>query len=84
MNKDIESVKAWLVTYIAGLVGIDEAAVQEDAQFSTFGLDSAAAIGMTGDLSDWLGKEIDPTIVYEHPTIQALALHALEAEKTAA
>ncbi|CAK18141.1 acyl carrier protein [Pseudomonas entomophila] len=78
------TIKHWLVAYIADLVGIDQAEVAQDVPFSTFGLDSAAVIGMTGDLSDWLSTEIDPTVVYEHPTIEALATHAWEASETAA
>jgi hypothetical protein len=28
---------------------------------------------MTGDLADWLGEDIDPSIVFEYPTIKELA-----------
>jgi len=38
--------------------------------FDDFALDSATAIGMTGELEDWLGKPVDPTLVYDYPTIE--------------
>ena len=33
---------------------------------------------MTSELSDWLGREIDPTINYSYPTVAALAKHLAE------
>jgi acyl carrier protein len=81
MTNEVANVREWLIDYIADLMGVEKSAISEHAQFSSLGLDSAAVIGMTGDLSDWLGKEIDPTIVYEYPTIEGLARHAMDAEE---
>jgi acyl carrier protein len=33
------------------------------------------AIGLTGDLEDWLGTRLDPTLLYDYPTVAALAKH---------
>ena len=33
------------------------------------------AVGLAGELEDWLGRPLSPTLVYEHPTIEALARH---------
>jgi acyl carrier protein len=81
MKNDVAKVQEWLIDYIADLTGVEKTAISEQSQFSALGLDSAAVIGMTGDLSDWLGKEIDPTIVYEYPTIEGLAQHTMDAEE---
>ena len=43
--------------------------------FAGFGLGSLQAVGLAGDLEDWLGRPLSPTLVYEHPTIEALARH---------
>ena len=40
-----------------------------------FGLDSAAAVGITGELEQWLGRRLSPTLVYSYPTIATLAHH---------
>jgi len=34
-------------------------------------------------LEDWLGLTIDPTVVYDYPTIEALAKHLAELTKPA-
>ena len=36
-------------------------------------MSSLLAVTMTGDLEDWLGREVDPAIMYDHPTVAALA-----------
>jgi acyl-CoA synthetase (AMP-forming)/AMP-acid ligase II len=40
-----------------------------------YGLDSSAAVGLTGDLEDWLETEIDPTLLYDYPTVEAIVKH---------
>jgi acyl carrier protein len=40
--------------------------------FDRYGLDSLTAVSLTGDLQDWLGVEVDPTLLYDYPTIEEL------------
>ncbi|WP_299011800.1 acyl carrier protein [uncultured Shewanella sp.] len=67
-----ENMEAWLVSYLGRMLDKKEEDIDVDASFDTFGLESSSIAAMTGDLSDWLGQEIDPTIVYEHPSISSL------------
>jgi acyl carrier protein len=64
--------KAWLVSYLAQLLGVDERQVDPAFSFELYGLDSSAAVGLSGDLGLLLGREIDVSIAYDHPTIDAL------------
>jgi len=36
-------------------------------------LDSVAAVGLAGELEDWLDVELPATILWDYPTIAALA-----------
>ena len=38
-----------------------------------YGLDSLTAVQTAGELEEWLGRPISPVLVYDHPTIDALA-----------
>lgn len=67
-----EQIQDWIVTYLAKLLDISEDDIETAVSFDSYGLDSSAAIGLTGDLEDWLGQEIDPTVLYDYPTIEAL------------
>ena len=71
-------IQAWIASYLADLLEIDSDEVNVTIPFDRYGLDSSAAVGMTGDLEDWLGRKIDPTILYDYPTIEALAQHLSE------
>jgi acyl carrier protein len=74
-------IKDWLVSYLTELLEIEPNEVDVTIPFYRYGLDSAAAVGMTGDLQEWLGYELDPTLIYDYPTIEALAGHLLEENK---
>lgn len=68
-------IQNWLVAYIADLLEIESEEIDVTIPFDRYGLDSSAAVGMTGDLEDWLGKEVEPILLYDYPTIEALARH---------
>ncbi|MBH8561392.1 acyl carrier protein [Nostoc sp. CENA67] len=72
-------IKEWLVQYLSELLEISADKIDAKNTFERYGLDSSAAMVLTGDLGDWLGKELDPTLVYDYPTIAALAEHLAEA-----
>jgi acyl carrier protein len=73
-------IQAWLITYLSELLEVEPDAIDVKVTFDRYGLDSSAAIAMTGDLADWLGSELDPTLIYDYPTIEALVTNLL-AEK---
>lgn len=68
-------IEAWLVTRIADMVGAPPALIDLDATLSHFGFDSAKAAGVAGQLEDWLGRRLSPTLLYNYPTVRGLAAH---------
>lgn len=68
-------IQAWIVSYLAQLLEIDPDEINVSIPFDQYGLDSSAAVGMTGDLEDWIGGKIDPTLLYDYPTIETLVQH---------
>ncbi len=76
LQKDLPKtteIQAWLVSYLAELLEIEPDEIDVTVPFDRYGLDSTAAVGLTSDLEDWLGSELDPTLIYDYPTIEALA-----------
>ncbi len=73
MKANKQEVQAWMIDYLVKLLMLDRARIDVNDTFESYGLDSAAMVGMTGDLSDWLNVEIDPVIAYDHPSIDALS-----------
>lgn len=68
-----EQIQAWLVDYIAKELAVDPAGIDVTAALGEQGLGSRQAIIMAGDLEDWLGREIPETLVWDFPSITAVA-----------
>jgi acyl carrier protein len=63
----------WCRQHIATLLDFPIERVPVDAEFDTFGLDSAAAVSLVVDMEEWLGTEVSPSLLFEFPSIQLLA-----------
>eukprot|EP00727_Mastigamoeba_balamuthi_P011460 m51a1_g6937 putative beta-ketoacyl synthase (4857) ;mRNA; f:212997-229652 len=47
--------------------------IRLNTPFSALGMTSADVIGLAGELEEWLGKKLSPTVLYEYPTIELLS-----------
>jgi acyl carrier protein len=63
----------WCRQHIATLLDFSIDRIPPDAEFDSFGLDSAAAVSLVVDLEEWLGTEVSPSLLFEFPTIQLVA-----------
>lgn len=70
-----EEIRAWLVEHLARALKLPPAKIDTTLPLTSYGLDSVAAITLSGDLEDWLGCTLPGTVVWDHPTIDALAHH---------
>lgn len=77
-SRTAAEIQEWLVSYLAELLAIEKDKVDITTPFEQYGLDSSAAVVMTGDLAEWLGRELDPTLLYDYPTIEAMVQHLTE------
>lgn len=71
--RDLASVQSWLCEQIAGLVQRRTEEIDIDQPFSTYGLESVDAVGLSASLEDWLQRSYSPTLAYDYPTIGQLA-----------
>lgn len=70
-----EDLKTWLVEKTAFLLQLPARHVDPTQPFASLGLDSMGMLELTGDLAAHLGRELSPSLIWEHPTIVALASH---------
>ena len=68
-----EAIQAWLVEKLAQQLAIPPQEIDVGEPFAAYGLDSMAAVNLSTDISDWLGRSLAPTLAYDYPTIAALA-----------
>ena len=71
-------IQTWIVNYVAELLEVNPKRINVTIPFDRYGLDSSAAVGLAGDLEDWLERELDPTLLYDYPTIAALTQELVE------
>lgn len=65
----------WLVQQIAQRQHLPLTAVMLDMPFNSLGFDSAGLIALSGALSAWLGRAVEPTLMYDYPSVERLAYH---------
>ena len=70
-----EEIQAWLVQKVAGQLGFATEEMQIHEPLADYGLDSRAALSLSGELEDWLGRKLSPTLVWDYPTIAELAAY---------
>ena len=73
--KSAAEIREWLRAAIALELRLEPAALDARRPLSYYGLDSLTAATLSGELGDWLGREMPPDLLVEHPTIDALAEH---------
>ena len=65
----------WLVSRLSRESGIHADEVDLGQPFASFGVDSARALLLVGDLETWLGRRLPPIVLWNYPTVEALARH---------
>ncbi len=68
-----EAIQSWILAWISHEMLIAAEELDPAQSFESLGMSSLMAVTMTGDLADWLGREVDPAIVYDHATVASLA-----------
>src|SRR5215217_9665960 len=75
-DKPTESeIRDWCLDYVRRTVGDPSIPVGPEIPFPQMGLDSATSAYFVVELEEWLGAELEPELVFEHPTIDELASH---------
>lgn len=65
----------WIKEYLAELLEIEPSEIDENYEFERFGINSSAAVSLVGDLEEWLGFELSPSLFFEFNTISQVSQH---------
>ncbi|MGH3415477.1 MAG: beta-ketoacyl synthase N-terminal-like domain-containing protein, partial [Actinocrinis sp.] len=72
-NRTAEEIRGWLADSVARRAGLDPESVGGNRPLAEFGLGSRELVTLAVELSAWLGRQVDPSIVYNHPTLTQIA-----------
>ncbi|WP_416676132.1 aminotransferase class I/II-fold pyridoxal phosphate-dependent enzyme [Egbenema bharatensis] len=65
----------WLIQKLAERLNVAPGEIDVQAEFIDYGLNSIEAINLSGELENFLERRLDPTLLWEYPTIEALSLY---------
>jgi len=65
--------KQWLIEYLSQILGVPPQEIDTQRTFAEYGLESGMAMGLTADFESRLKVELSLDVLFEHPTIDALA-----------
>jgi acyl carrier protein len=69
---DASSIQHWLLARVAYYLERDPAEIDPGASLVGYGLDSVYALTLCGDIEDEYGLEVDPTLAWDYPTVEAI------------
>lgn len=67
-----EAIQGWLIDKLAEILEIEPNQIDIGQDFEEYGLESAEAINLSGDLEDYLNCRLAPTLLWEYQNIEAL------------
>lgn len=75
---DLPQLEEWLIDRLT--VYLDRAPHEIDAStaLADYGLDSVSALGLCGDIEDRFQFDVEPTVAYDYPTVEAVAGYLAE------
>ena len=68
-------VETWIRTRLAEATGVAPGEIARDQGLADIGLDSLAAARLAAQAAEAFGMSVDPSELYDHPTVAALARH---------
>ncbi|MDH6061785.1 AMP-binding protein [Chrysosporum bergii ANA360D] len=78
---DVNHVRNVIKDTIAKQLNINAQSVKSDATFISYGIDSLMAIELTHSLEKRIGQPLEPTLIWNHPTIELLAQYLTQVQE---
>ena len=75
LNQTKDSIQSWLISRLSTEMKLPQTQIDPQLELYQYGLDSMVAVSVSGDLENWLGRKISPTLFYNYPSIQSAADH---------
>lgn len=67
--------QTWLTGRVAYYLEVTDADIDVDVALNSYGLDSVYAFALCGEIEDTLDVAVEPTLVWDIPTVSGLAAH---------
>ncbi|MFD4630231.1 acyl carrier protein [Streptomyces sp. NPDC058284] len=71
----LQAICSWLVDRVAYYLDRAPAEIDKGTELAEMGLDSVYALTLCGDVEDRFGLVVEPTMAWDHPTIDAITAY---------
>jgi len=78
VGRSAREIKSWIEAWLVQRLCLKPDEVKAGKTFVDYGVDSMLAVDLAKDLGDWLGRKLEPIIVWNFSNPQALAQHIHE------
>jgi 8-amino-7-oxononanoate synthase len=68
----------FILERLAAITGLNPSKINVATEFISFGLDSAEAANLSGELSEWLNLNLEENLLWEHPTPEQLVEYLVD------
>jgi len=68
-------IQCWLVERVAAYLEKTPEDISTTLPLADMGMDSMYALSLCGDIEDKLNLEVEPTLAWDHPSIEAIAAY---------
>ena len=65
----------WLITHLAVYLDRLPENIEATVPLAEYGMDSVCALSLCGDIEDDFGIVVEPSLVWDHPTVAHLTAH---------
>jgi acyl transferase domain-containing protein/acyl carrier protein len=74
-ERGADTIRAWITERVAARLRCSPGDIDPHEPLTRYGLESIGAIALSGELQEWLGCNLPPTLIYDYPNVAALARH---------
>ena len=71
-------IQRWLIRHLADHLAIPTDDIDPTAPLHTYGLDSAYALTLGADIADTFDVLVEPTLTWDHPTVEGVTRHLVD------
>ena|SRR5687767_9038189 len=75
-------IQDWAALKLSEALGVTPAEIDVHESLDNYGMGSIQAVSFVGDLEEWLGGDLPATLLWDYPTLAALAAHLAEDSHT--
>ena len=75
-------IQDWLALQIAEQLGVDEAEIEIDVPFDSYGLDSVQTMNIANLGKQHFGLELSPLVIWNYPNLESLSRYLAQELQT--